>query len=117
MRIFVDEVIDHMPPELTLVVPDIIGDAELAADPPRTLGHFEGAALRHHEPLAIALKAAGMTRKNFAACLEELRVGGAPQLPEGRDPADLQGLFDSLSYNKAQVLLTYWSWRFGSSDV
>jgi len=64
------------------------------------------------EPLAIALKAVGISRKDFAACLKTLKILG-PQLSEGRDSAELQELFDSLSYNKAKVLLTYWGWRFG----
>ena len=64
------------------------------------------------EPLAIALKAVGISRKDFAACLKTLKILG-PRLSEGRDSAELQELFDSLSYNKAKVLLTYWGWRFG----
>jgi hypothetical protein len=64
------------------------------------------------EPLTITCKAIGMSRKDFAICLERQKAGGAPQLSQGRDPAELQRLFDSLSYNKAKVLLTYWSWRF-----
>jgi uncharacterized protein (DUF2336 family) len=69
------------------------------------------------EPLTIALKAAGMSRKEFAACLEQLKAGRAVQLPRDRDVAELQRLYDSLSYNKAKVLLTYWSWGFGKSSV
>jgi uncharacterized protein (DUF2336 family) len=64
------------------------------------------------EPLAIALKAIGIGRKDFAACLKILKSSG-PHFSEGPAATELQELFDSLSYNKAKVLLTYWGWRFG----
>jgi Uncharacterised protein conserved in bacteria (DUF2336) len=67
------------------------------------------------ELLTIALKAAGMTRREFAAGLDRLKGAGATVLPQDRDIAELHRLFDSLSYNKAKVLLTYWNWRFGRS--
>jgi hypothetical protein len=69
------------------------------------------------EPLTIVLKAAGMSRKEFAASLDRLKAAGAVQLPPDRDVAELQRLYDSLSYNKAKVLLTYWSWGIGKSSV
>jgi uncharacterized protein (DUF2336 family) len=51
------------------------------------------------EALTVALKAAGLTRAQFAEM-----VGRRP------DAEALQAIFDSLSFNKARVLLTYWDW-------
>ena len=51
------------------------------------------------EALTVALKAAGLTRAQFADIVAK------------RADADaLRAIFDSLSFNKARVLLTYWDW-------
>jgi uncharacterized protein (DUF2336 family) len=51
------------------------------------------------EALTVALKAAGLTRAQFADIV-------------GRrdDAEDLKAIFETLSFNKARVLLTYWDW-------
>jgi uncharacterized protein (DUF2336 family) len=51
------------------------------------------------EALTVALKAAGLTRAQFAEIVEK------------RPDADaLKAIFETLSFNKARVLLTYWDW-------
>jgi uncharacterized protein (DUF2336 family) len=51
------------------------------------------------EALTVALKAAGLTRAQFAGIIAK------------RDDAeDLKAIFETLSFNKARVLLTYWDW-------
>jgi hypothetical protein len=53
------------------------------------------------EPLTVALKALGATRARFEEVLSALN---------GQNAGALQSFFDSLSFNKARVLLTYWDW-------
>jgi len=62
------------------------------------------------EPLMVAMKALGMPRAQFAEAVERWRRSPGAELRPDRDPHDLQALFDSLSFNKARVLLTYWDW-------
>ena len=50
----------------------------------------------HH---ARALKAAGLTRAKFAGIIDK-----------HPDAAALKAMFETLSFNKARVLLTYWDW-------
>jgi hypothetical protein len=81
--------------------------AELAGIDPGTAGRI--IADRHGDPLAIAFKALGLQRARFAEVLEILRSSpGKVHLECGSE--ELQNLFDSLSFNKARVLLTYWDW-------
>lgn len=51
------------------------------------------------EALTVALKAAGLTRAQFAGIVEKRA-----------DAEALKAIFDTLSFNKARVLLTYWDW-------
>ena len=51
------------------------------------------------EALTVALKAAGLTRSQFADIVAKRT-----------DAEALQAIFDTLSFNKARVLLTYWDW-------
>jgi uncharacterized protein (DUF2336 family) len=51
------------------------------------------------EALAVALKAARLSRAQFADI-----IGHRP------DAEDLKAIFETLSFNKARVLLTYWDW-------
>ncbi|MGH6874584.1 MAG: DUF2336 domain-containing protein, partial [Aestuariivirgaceae bacterium] len=61
----------------------------------------------HGEPLCVALKALGVTRARFEEIAAAAKAG-AMHLAHGLP--DLQGFFESLSFNKARVLLTYWDW-------
>jgi len=51
------------------------------------------------EALTVALKAAGLTRAQFGAIADKRA-----------DAEALKAIFDTLSFNKARVLLTYWDW-------
>lgn len=51
------------------------------------------------EALTVALKAAGLTRAQFAGVVDKRQ-----------DAEALKAIFDTLSFNKARVLLTYWDW-------
>lgn len=51
------------------------------------------------EALTVALKAAGLTRAQFAGIVDKRP-----------DAEALKAIFDTLSFNKARVLLTYWDW-------
>ena len=62
------------------------------------------------EPLAVALKAVAVTRSRFAAALEKWCQSPAASLRSDRNVTELQNIFDSLSFNKARTLLTYWDW-------
>lgn len=67
------------------------------------------------EPLTVAMKAMGMSRTQAAAAAETLRDAPEAPLRCNRRTAELQNLFDSLSFTKARVLLTYWDWAVEKS--
>jgi uncharacterized protein (DUF2336 family) len=67
------------------------------------------------EPLTVAMKAIGMSRTQSAAAAETLRDAPEAPLRSNRRIAELQSLFDSLSFTKARVLLTYWDWAVEQS--
>lgn len=62
------------------------------------------------EPLAVILKALGYPRSRFTEAINGLRVTEDGILRRDRDAEELQIIFDSLSFNKARILLTYWDW-------
>lgn len=62
------------------------------------------------EPLTIALKAIGTNRVRFGEIVDILKASDFSILDSGRSTAELQNIFDSMSFNKARVLLTYWDW-------
>lgn len=64
---------------------------------------------RDGDSLVIALKALGLQRSRFADVVQKVKDSGQTIRPE-RSVDELQNLFDSLSFNKARVLLTYWDW-------
>ena len=70
----------------------------------RVLGDPQG------EPMAVLLKAIASPRNDVTATLHHLQRGDHSTLMRGRDVGELQVLFDSLSFNKARMLLTYWDW-------
>jgi uncharacterized protein (DUF2336 family) len=67
------------------------------------------------EPLTVAMKAMGLSRTQAAAAAETLRDAPEAPLRSNRRIAELQNLFDSLSFTKARVLLTYWDWAVEQS--
>jgi hypothetical protein len=62
------------------------------------------------EPLTVLFKVIGLTRARFGEAIEQLSTSAAAALRPERNIQDLQTIFDSLSFNKARVLLTYWDW-------
>ena len=62
------------------------------------------------EPLTIVMKAMGATRALFAAAMERWQTSTSAMLRTDRNLDELRNLFDSMSFNKARVLLTYWDW-------
>jgi uncharacterized protein (DUF2336 family) len=67
------------------------------------------------EPIAAALKAMGVPRVRFEEIIHQCRLSPACALRQDRKVEELQGLFDTLSFNKARVLLTYWDWAASQS--
>lgn len=65
---------------------------------------------REGEPLTVILKALGYPRGKFAEAMEGLKSSEAGILRSERVVEELQSIFDSLSFNKARILLTYWDW-------
>jgi uncharacterized protein (DUF2336 family) len=59
------------------------------------------------EPLCVALKALGVPRARFEEVVAAAKTGA---IHASHALAGLQGFFESLSFNKARVLLTYWDW-------
>jgi hypothetical protein len=59
------------------------------------------------DSLAATLKAMGVPRQIAS---EILSVAVTTILDQTRDPEELHAMFDSLSFNKARILLTYWDW-------
>lgn len=62
------------------------------------------------EPLTIAFKVMGLSRAKFADAITALQASPTATLRKDRNPQELQSIFDSMSFNKARVLLTYWDW-------
>jgi hypothetical protein len=62
------------------------------------------------EPLTVVFKAIGMSRAGFAEAISRIIASDQTRLRQDRNAAELQSIFDSLSFNKARVLLTYWDW-------
>jgi uncharacterized protein (DUF2336 family) len=65
---------------------------------------------RQGEPLAALFKAVGVPRNTVNEILNALMTSASGILDPSRDPEELQSLFDTLSFNKARILLTYWDW-------
>jgi uncharacterized protein (DUF2336 family) len=62
------------------------------------------------EPMAAMLKAAGVARGQVVEIFEKLQRSAACLVDPERATDELQSTFDSLSFNKARILLTYWDW-------
>ena len=65
---------------------------------------------REGEPLTVILKTLGYPRGKFTETMERLRTSEAGILRGDRATEELQSIFDSLSFNKARILITYWDW-------
>ena len=62
------------------------------------------------EPLAALLKAAGVSRGQVTEIFEKLKQSTSGLIDPSREVDELQSTFDSFSFNKARILLTYWDW-------
>ncbi len=62
------------------------------------------------EPLTVILKTMGQTRAQFSQAIKKCASSSNAMLRGDRDLSELQIMFDSLSFNKARTLLTYWDW-------
>ena len=65
---------------------------------------------REGEPMAVILKALGYPRGQLSEAMLNLGSGENAIIRPGRVIEELQNVFDSLSFNKARILLTYWDW-------
>lgn len=96
---------DRKPADLSLLSRLIVAGAREAGEILAQLAHVSaetGARIADDpggEALTVALKAAGLTRAQFAEI-----VAKRP------DAEALKAIFETLSFNKARVLLTYWDW-------
>jgi uncharacterized protein (DUF2336 family) len=61
----------------------------------------------HGEPAAVLFKVMGLSRPRFVEATERLRGDGRFADVSAED---LQNVYDSFSFTKARVLLTYWDW-------
>ncbi|MBC8037496.1 MAG: DUF2336 domain-containing protein [Rhizobiales bacterium] len=64
----------------------------------------------HGEPVSVILKALGYPRGKFAGSMERFKHSDCQILRPDRNIAELESIFDTLSFNKARILLTYWDW-------
>jgi len=62
------------------------------------------------EPLTIALKTMGIPRGGFGEAIHKISHSPDAMLRSDRNLSELQIIFDSLSFNKARTLMTYWNW-------
>ena len=62
------------------------------------------------DPLTVAMKSLGVMRAVFSDALKCWQGSPNCLIRAERPAVELQNLFDSLSFNKARVLLTYWDW-------
>lgn len=65
---------------------------------------------RQGDSLAALFKAIGIPRSTVSEILQGLMTSASGMIDPSRDPEELKSLFDSLSFNKARILLTYWDW-------
>jgi hypothetical protein len=62
------------------------------------------------DALVVMLKAAGYPRSAVAGLLKRMQDSEMPLVARDRDVNELQTMFETLSFNKARILLTYWDW-------
>ena len=62
------------------------------------------------EPLMALLKVVGVPRSMLEAEMPRLTLGEQRLIDPSRSLAEVQAVFDQLSFTKARILLTYWDW-------
>jgi hypothetical protein len=65
---------------------------------------------REGEPVAVLLKTLGFQRSRFSDAVVSLQNAEITLVRVDRKVEEIQNLFDTLSFNKARILLTYWDW-------
>jgi uncharacterized protein (DUF2336 family) len=65
------------------------------------------------EALVIMLKAAGYPRSAVTGLMTRMQSADLPVISRDRDVSELQIMFETLSFNKSRVLMTYWDWAQG----
>jgi uncharacterized protein (DUF2336 family) len=82
--------------------------AEIAKIDPVTMARI--ISDRQGEPIAILLKAIGFPRSEVMGALQIIQNSDFDLIQRDRDLTELNNTFESLSFNKARVLITYWDW-------
>jgi uncharacterized protein (DUF2336 family) len=62
------------------------------------------------DALVVMLKAAVYPRSSMLGLLKRMQSADLPLISRERDLSELQSMFETLSFNKARILLTYWDW-------
>jgi hypothetical protein len=62
------------------------------------------------DAIVVMIKAAGYPRSAVTGLLKRMQDADLPLVSRERDISELQTLFETLSFNKARILLTYWDW-------
>jgi uncharacterized protein (DUF2336 family) len=75
----------------------------------RILGDLQG------EAIVIMLKAAAYPRSAVSGLLKRMQDADLPLITRDREISDLQTMFETMSFNKARILLTYWDWAQGKT--
>jgi uncharacterized protein (DUF2336 family) len=75
----------------------------------RILGDLQGDAI------VVMLKAAAYPRGAVSGLLKRMQDADLPLVTRERDVSELQTMFETMSFNKARILLTYWDWAQGKT--
>jgi uncharacterized protein (DUF2336 family) len=67
------------------------------------------------DALVVMLKAAAYPRSSMTGLLKRMQNADLPLVSRDRDLTELQSMFETLSFNKARILLTYWDWAQGKT--
>jgi uncharacterized protein (DUF2336 family) len=92
------------------------GHIEIAAEELSSLMHVSSATMTRilsdvqGEAVVVMLKSAGYPRSAVGGLLRKMQDAELPLVSRERDIDELQAMFDTLSFNKARTLLTYWDW-------
>jgi uncharacterized protein (DUF2336 family) len=62
------------------------------------------------DAIVVMLKATAYPRSSMSGLLKRLQDAELPLISRDRDITELQSMFETLSFNKARILLTYWDW-------
>ncbi len=95
----------------------LAGDSDAAAEKLAELLQLHATTIQRiladssGEPLIALLKSAGVPRAKLGELLVSLQRHDNGFIDRNREIEELQNVFDTLSYNKARILLTYWDWH------